>query len=133
MSQQVTALVEAFETLPVEEKRAFTEEILHHRFPLRLRAESLRAEFTPLAEQWRRDSQHLSLISKKVMHPAYFRIMGMGEAVVPLLLEELRDRPSHWFLALKSTANVDPVPPGGNPASAREAWLQWGRTEGLID
>lgn len=94
--------------------------------------DSLRSEFADLAEQWRRDTQQLSHISKKVAHPAYLRIIGMGEAVVPLLLEALRDRPAYWFAALKSTANVDPVPVGANPSEAREAWLTWGTTKGLI-
>src|SRR2546422_4402172 len=55
--------------------------------------ERLRQEVDQLAGQWRRDTLHLSLVCKKVSHPAYFRIMGMGESVVPLLLEALRHRP----------------------------------------
>ena len=96
-------------------------------------SEQIRVEFNELAEQWLRDTRHLSLISQKVAHPVYFRIIGLGRPVVPLLLEELRDRPSHWFVALKATANADPVPPGVNPAAAREAWLDWGRQHGLIE
>jgi hypothetical protein len=99
----------------------------------RIRAEQVRKEFSLLAEEWRKDTQHLSQISKKVTHPAYFRIMGMGDRVVPLLLEALRDRPAHWFSALKAITNVDPVPIGANPAMARESWLAWGRNEGLLD
>ena len=99
---------------------------------LLFRAEQLRPEFATLAEQWRRDTQHLSLISKKVLHPAYFRIMGMGEDAVPLLLETLRDNPAHWFAALRATAKTDPSPPQANPSMAREAWLDWGRSRGLI-
>ncbi len=101
--------------------------------PLRFKAGRLRTEFTNLAEQWRKDTQHLSLISKKVSHPAYFRIMGMGDAVIPLLLEALRDRPAHWFAALRATANIDPSPINANPAEARDAWLRWGKDNGLID
>jgi hypothetical protein len=99
----------------------------------RVNAERLRSEFEDLAQQWRNDTRHLSQVSKKVTHRAYFRIMGMGEAAVPLLLEELRDRPAHWFTALRATANVDPAPPESNPAAAREAWLEWGKSHGLID
>jgi hypothetical protein len=95
-------------------------------------AEHLRDEFTSLVEQWRRETQHLSQISKKVAHPAYMRIVGMGESVLPLLLEALRDRPTYWFVALKSIANVDPVPADSNPLDAREAWLRWGRARGLV-
>ena len=95
--------------------------------------ERLRQEFAACADQWNRDTKHLSLISKKVLHPAYLRIIGMGEPALPLLLEELRDRPSHWFVALRSIANFDPAPQGANPSDAREAWLNWGRAEGLLD
>ncbi|MFN0165784.1 MAG: hypothetical protein ACKV22_05070 [Bryobacteraceae bacterium] len=98
-----------------------------------LRAERLRPEFETLAERWRRDTQHLSLISRKVAHPAYFRIMGMGEAVVPLLLEALRDKPAHWFVALQATANANPAPDGASPSTARQAWLDWGRANGLVE
>ncbi len=100
---------------------------------LRLRAERLRSEFETLAEQWRRDTLHLSLVSRKVAHPAYFRIIGMGEAVVPLLLEALRDRPAYWFVALQATANTNPAPDGASPSTARQAWLDWGRANGLVE
>ena len=100
---------------------------------LRLRSETVRQEFTQLAEQWRRETQHLSLISRKVAHPAYFRIVGMGEAVVPLLLEALRDRPAHWFAALRATANADPATSGASPSAMRAAWLKWGAESGLVD
>jgi len=103
-------------------------------FPsLRLETERLRPEFTNLAEQWRRDTRHLSLISKKITHQDYFRITGMGKPVIPLLLEELRKRPAHWFAALRATANVDPSPDGATPLQARDAWLKWGKSQGYID
>lgn len=100
---------------------------------LRLETERLRPEFTALVEQWRRDTRHLSLISKKITHQDYFRIIGMGKPVIPLLLEELRKRPAHWFAALRATTNVDPSPEGATPSQAREAWLEWGKSHGYID
>ncbi len=100
---------------------------------LRLKAERLRPEFLRLSDQWQSETKHLSLVSLKVAHPFYFRIIGMGEAVVPLLLEALRDRPSHWFVALQATANTNPVPNGSNPLVARDAWLNWGRSKRFID
>ena len=81
---------------------------------LRLQAETLRAEFSVLARQWNRDTMHLSRISRAVAHPAHVRIVAMGEPVVPLILEELRDCPSHWFAALWTITNIDPVPAGAN-------------------
>jgi hypothetical protein len=100
---------------------------------LKAQSERLRPEFEAPPEQWQRETRHLSQIAKKVLHPAYFRIIGMGEPVIPLLLEALRDRPAHWFTALRATANFDPVTPGSNPSAAREAWLKWRKSQGLID
>jgi hypothetical protein len=100
---------------------------------LRLKTDQLRVEFEALSKKWHRDTVHLSLVSKKVGHPAYLRIVGMGEAAIPLLLEALRDRPTHWFAALRATANTDPSPIDANPSQARDAWLSWGRSQGYID
>lgn len=95
--------------------------------------ESLRYEFAGLVNEWRDDTRYGAHIAKKTSHPAYLRIIGLGYAVVPLLLEELRDRPDHWFVALRATANASPDSMATNPATARELWLHWGRTEGMID
>ena len=100
---------------------------------LRSQADRLRPEFSALAEQWRSETRHLSLVSKKITHPSYLRIIGMGKPALPLLLEALRDKPSHWFAALRAVANVDPTEPEANPSEAREAWLSWGKSEGYID
>ena len=100
---------------------------------LRIEAEKLRPEFVTLAQQWRRDTVHFSRVSQKVAHPAYRRIMAMGESAIPLLLESLHDRPAHWFAALTAAARLDPVPARSNAATARERWLEWGRKEGLVD
>jgi hypothetical protein len=102
-------------------------------FVLRLQSERLRAEFSVLAEQWQRDTQHLSVISKKITHPSYVRIFGMGRPVIPLLLEALRNKPAHWFAALRATTNADPAGTDADPSQARQAWLEWGRSEGYID
>ena len=100
---------------------------------LREEAELIRAEFSSLANQWSQDTRHLSVISRAVAHPAHLRIVALGERALPLILEELRDRPNHWFFALNAIANVDPVPPGANVSMAREAWLEWGRRGGLVE
>jgi hypothetical protein len=47
--------------------------------------------FLALAAQW--ETGMLSLVQKMVMHPAYQRIIGMGQPVVPLILRELEQEP----------------------------------------
>jgi hypothetical protein len=76
-----------------------------------------------------------SSLTKKVQHPACRGIIGLGKPARSLLLRELKDRPAHWFTALKAIAGESPVPAEdrADPNRAREAWLRWGHERGLID
>jgi|SRR5712692_10495574 len=89
-------------------------------------------QFQELAAAWRRDVDWTSSATEMAMHPAYQQIIGMGQAVVPLLLRELQQRPDHWFWALRSITRTDPVPPEiqGNVLEMARAWLAWGRQQG---
>ena len=88
--------------------------------------------FLELAEQWRRETGMMSLVTKMSMHPAYQRIIGMGQAVVPLILRELEQEPDHWFWALQAITGVNPVKSQqrGRLKQMAEAWIQWGRENG---
>ncbi len=88
--------------------------------------------FLELAEQWRRDTGMLSVISKISMHPAYQRIIGMGQPVVPLIMRELEREPDHWFWALNSITGANPikVQQRGNLYQMAQAWIEWGRENG---
>jgi hypothetical protein len=100
--------------------------------PRRSPAEALREEFFELAATWQRDTRHYSITSKKIVHPAYLRIIGMGKPVVPLVLQSLQEKPAHWFSALRAITNSDPAFTASNPSEAREAWLAWGREHHYI-
>jgi hypothetical protein len=67
-----------------------------------------------------------------VSHPAYLQIIGMGKEAVPLLLDELRREPDHWFAALQAITGTNPIPPSacGNVDDMTQAWLSWGEREG---
>lgn len=90
-------------------------------------------EFRALAAQCHRDTAHLSSMSQKINHPAYQRIIGMGSAVLPLLLQELEQRPDHWFRALADITGENLVPKGSTFGQARTLWLAWGRQQGYIE
>lgn len=92
----------------------------------------LAAEFEQLAHQWRRETSHLSNSTKMALHPAYQRIIGMGQAALPLILEELKRKPDHWFWALNAISGADPAQTDADFDGAVAAWLQWGREEGYI-
>jgi prevent-host-death family protein len=89
--------------------------------------------FHGLAERWRAETEALSSVQQTVTHHAFQRIIGLGPGVVPLLLEELRREPDHWFWALSAITGENPVRPGSTFDEAVAAWLAWGRARELID
>lgn len=92
----------------------------------------LAATFTALVNQWRDENRGVSSTNQMSMHPAYQQIIGMGEAVIPLLLRELEKKSGHWFWALKSITRQDPVPSEhrGKVKEMIKAWLEWGSQRG---
>jgi hypothetical protein len=88
--------------------------------------------FQALAQQWKKDTAHLSNIGKKALHPAYQEIIGMGKSAIPLLLAELRREPDDWFWALHAITGAQPVPAEsrGNLKAMADAWLKWGSDQG---
>ena len=91
-------------------------------------------EFTELAQRWRQERGVSSSAQQMAMHPAYLRVIGMGERVVPLILEELRNRPDHWFIALNSITGAMPVQDDerGRLEMMSRAWVSWGNENGYL-
>ncbi len=90
--------------------------------------------FLKLADEWRRETRHLSSDHQIAAHPAYQRIIGMGEKALPFILLQLQTRLDHWFWALTAITGESPVPREevGRLPLMRERWLDWGRKRGLI-
>ena len=93
-----------------------------------------RSAFHRLVRQWKQDTEFTSSTSAMAIHPAYQSIIGLGQKAIPLLLNELKHDPDHWFWALKSITRADPVPAEdiGRLERMADAWLAWGKEEGYI-
>ncbi len=93
---------------------------------------NLERQFLGLAERWREERGPTSSTTQMALCPSYQRIIGLGAAVVPLLLRELERRPDHWFWALKAITDADPVPEPsrGKVGEMAQHWLKWGRAQG---
>jgi hypothetical protein len=94
----------------------------------------VRDRFQRLAAQWKERSRYLSNTAQMAMLEPYQRIIGMGPVVVAMILEELRRESDHWFWALESITELNPVPPesAGKVRQMPEAWTTWGRQQGLL-
>lgn len=97
-----------------------------------LRAEELRETFEKLAAEWEAETVMLSSVTRASMHPAYQRIIGLGRQGLPLLLERLEAEPDHWFWALTAITGEDPAEGTTTVEDAARAWVEWGRSQGLV-
>jgi hypothetical protein len=123
MSTNVIEVIDAARHLTPAERR----EVLARLWP-----EANDELFQALAAQWREETRHLSSVSQMALHPAYQRIIGMGEAAVPLILNDLQQHGGHWLWALHAITGEDPAPPEANFREAVQSWLQWGREKGYL-
>jgi hypothetical protein len=115
--QEDCVIVTQFEIEPTEEGPA---------------APSIRARFSQLVEQWRRQSAVMSSVTEMSMLKPYQEIIGMGEAALPLIFDEMKGEPDHWFWALQAITGEDPIATehSGNVAAMTQDWLDWGREHG---
>ena len=89
------------------------------------------AEFRRLRDKWHAERGITSSLTKIAACPSYLRIIGMGEKVVPLILNQLEeegDEPDFWFWALEAITGENPVPDSdlGDIRAMARAWLDWG-------
>jgi len=75
-----------------------------------------------------------SSLNKKVMHPSYQRIIGMGRDALPLILKEMKVNPGHWFWALDAITQGEenPAKDCESITEAACAWIKWGEDRNLL-
>ena len=96
-------------------------------------AEPVHERFHELKNDWKSKTRHLSNTAQISLVFSYQKIIGMGPAVVPLILSELEQEPDHWFWCWRPLRTRTRLPrvTGDIEALAR-AWIQWGRAKGLL-
>ena len=92
--------------------------------------------FSQLVKSWQTERGITSSVSDMINCVSYLRIIGMGEAALPLILSQLKregDDPDHWFTALQAITGEDPVSEGscGDTVSMAEEWLSWAKTNNV--
>ena len=90
----------------------------------------LRKLFEAFAEEWKSDTWHISSVRKRISHPAYLKIIGMGKDALPFIFDDMRKEPSHWFWALEAITREDLAPNATSLTEVHDAWLEWGKSHG---
>ncbi len=98
-------------------------------------SDEFRQQFDDLSAQWKEETRYLSSTTDIATNATYQRIIGMGMPVVPLILEDLRNQPFHWFWALNAITGEQPVPQSarGRVREMADAWISWGVKKKLIE
>lgn len=91
---------------------------------------SVETMFLDFAHEWDAETSFYSADWQIFGHHAYSKILGMGEAVVPLILERLQKNPIYrWLVAIHRITGENPVSPdhAGVIDLMRDDWLRWAR------
>ena len=94
---------------------------------------SIEREFRNIADEWRRDTGHLSTMTDILLHPAHFRIVSLGRRALPFIMSEVKQRRGHWFTALAAITGESIAADAMSYDQAVDAWLSWGRANGYVD
>jgi len=89
------------------------------------KADITRTIFGALVQQWKKETGHFSIFEQKASHPAYQCIIELGEPLLPLLIDELKNSPRNWFWALRKIAKCNPVRPNATVQEAVMDWTEW--------
>lgn len=100
---------------------------VHYEYTIDPRTEQ---EFERLVREWKDETWFISSIKKRILHPAYLKIIALGKAVVPLIIAELRREPDYWHYALEALTGEDPAENASTVREIGDAWLLWGTERG---
>jgi hypothetical protein len=106
--------------------------------PVTVESKRLDQRFREQSDKWAQETQHLSSPTQRMAHPSYEAIMGMAQEnkreVIRLLLLDLQVRRRAWFWALSHLTQTNPVSSkdAGKMDKMIEAWVKWGKAEGVI-
>jgi hypothetical protein len=98
--------------------------------------QAIERRFRDIADSWHEMTLTRSNLNALRHHPVYQDLIGLGESAVPLILGELRRKPSvSWLIPLAELTGENPVPAelAGHIAAVADAWLEWGCRRGYME
>src|SRR5579863_5427405 len=95
---------------------------------------TLEERFLEQANKWEQETKFVSSVTKRVSHPSYTAILGMGRepGIVEILLRDLQTHRRPWFWALSYITESNPIKPedAGKMDRMISAWVAWGKAKG---
>ena len=96
--------------------------------------ESLEDYFEILKNLWLEETKLSSNVFITLSHPAYLRIIKLGNDILPYILDDLQQNKNHWFFALNKISGENPVKVEhvGNIDLMANDWINWGKAKNMI-
>ena len=96
--------------------------------------ETIEARFSRLADEWSRTTAHISSVNDLINDSSYQKIITMGWAVIPYLLNDLEQNQRFWYPALAAITGLRPFDnrDASNYRRMTDAWIRWGKRKGII-
>lgn len=88
--------------------------------------------FNDSVAEWFSQTWMIASPEDKFNHPAYQRIIEMGNKVLPFIFDEFQEEPFNWFFALRRITGENPVQPGSSYEETVKAWLRWGEKRNYV-
>jgi hypothetical protein len=100
-----------------------------------LKQRELEIKFKELLARWKTETGGMSSPSSIRMNRNYQKIIGLGRAVIPLILQELVNKPDDWFYALEMLVddNENPITEDMGFNESTAAWLRWGKDRRILE
>lgn len=120
---------------PLWAKGKIIKDAIHKRVMARYSKSALEKKFRKLVKEWWEGTCILSNPTQIVSHPAYKRIVAMGNKIIPLILKEYQTGGSfEWCAVLEEITGENPVQSHHAVSYnlMRDDWLSWGGREGYI-
>lgn len=88
-------------------------------------------EYIAAADEWEEHQQFLSWHDTK--HPAFLRIVALGDVAIPFILRDIEHEPGWIVIALRKIVPDGPdlSDVAGQIEPICERWLNWARAKGI--
>ncbi len=84
---------------------------------------------------WQSETIFSSSISEITNNSAYRSIIGLGQEVLPFIIDDLKNNDSHWFYALEALTGQNPIKENhkGVVPLMKKDWIEWAKENNLTD
>ncbi|MFL0161959.1 hypothetical protein [Aquirufa salirivi] len=97
--------------------------------------QQLKKRFDFFNSIWKNETIFSSSISEITNNSAYRSIIGLGQDILPFIINDLKINDAHWFYALEALTGQNPIKEyhKGIVPLMKKDWIEWATNNNLTD